>query len=206
MSKKRNTFSSVLILITTLFIAGCATMSASYTPPLGSHVNTANYTRVINKPFDDVWKALIQHSASTFFSIDNFEKDSGLITLSFGSSTPSEYVDGGQWTASNFTGKYVDYLETIGQTSLDGKMNIIVMPINEKQTQVTVRARYIYSLKVRDASGRHGYDNMWSFDTGGSDSVKVGHPAMGTTSATRTMKPTYKAEGEILKGISALSK
>lgn len=93
-----NTIKNVLVLLLSLLILGC--VSAKYTPPIVDNSHE-NYSRTINKSFDDTWKALIQHSASTFFGIENFEKESGLITLSFGASNPSDFITGGHWKVAD---------------------------------------------------------------------------------------------------------
>ena len=72
--------------------------TGSYAPPPA--VVSASEPRVIqlDQPFEDVWHALISYSGSAFFGIDNFEKASGLLTLSFTAETPSLYVTGGRLT------------------------------------------------------------------------------------------------------------
>ena len=108
-------------------------MTVRYAPPV---VDTSadSYRQVIDRPFNETWDAFIQHTASSFFGIDHFEKDSGLMTLSFGHNNPSEYVDGGQWIYKksnlygkvvDFEGNYVDYLVLYHGGELTGKMNIV---------------------------------------------------------------------------------
>jgi len=60
-----------------LLLIGCV---PTYQAPIILDYNQAG-TIKINKGFDEVWTSLIEYSASSFFAIDNFEKDSGLMTL-----------------------------------------------------------------------------------------------------------------------------
>jgi hypothetical protein len=184
------------ICFSVLLIVGC--ISATYMKP--NHVDKKeNYVTIVQKDYDQVWKQLIEYSATTFFSIDNYEKDSGLITLSFGSSKPSEFITGGQWETTgsvNFNGDYVDYLTIYRNGRLNGKMNIVISKISENETRVTVNARYIFSTP----SSQQVRSLVWSFDTGNCGKVRVANPAMGTE-PFRTMCPTYKAEKAIINAV-----
>lgn len=186
----------ILISLISFFIVwSCA--SATYIAPKSNN-DIKNFSRVINKSYDDTWKALIDYSASTFFSIDNYEKASGLLTLSFGASNPSEFITGGHWEASsitdNFSGDYVDYLVKYFNGTLNGKMNIVVLEIDSMHTKVRVNARYIFSANVL------GTINTWSFDSGNCGTIDVSTPTRGTQ-PERTICPTYKAENDVLKAI-----
>lgn len=196
-----------------LLAASCSITTASYEAPKVVS-ESESWTRTIDQPFGIVWEALIDHTSGTFFAIDNFEKDSGLLTLSFGASGIGEFVDGGHWTfkrtpgtdpitglhvpALSFDGNYADYIEIYANGRLTGKMNLFVRQLEENQTEVKVRARYVVqSIYV---SG----NNTWSFDTGGSDTKAVFNPAKGTE-PMRTMRPTHKAELSIIEAIEALA-
>ena len=186
----------VLVFLTVLPLAGC--MQATYTRP--SHVGSPDqYSVIVSKPFDIVWKELIQYSAGTFFSIDNFEKDSGLITLTFGASKPQEFVTGGYWEASGskaYKGDYVGFLNKYWNASLNGKMNIVVTERGPHQTQVTVRARYVFTLP---STGRSP-GSTWSFDTGSCDTIVVSGAVAGIA-PERTVCPTYRAERAIIMSV-----
>lgn len=200
----------ILILISsTLFYAGCATSNATYKPPVQENISKKNYTRTINKPFDEVWQNLVSYAATTFFAIDNFEKDSGLLTLSFGASNPEEYITGGDWyieernfvSKLNFEGDYVEYAKLYLNGGLTGKMNIVLTKVNNAQTKITITARYIFSISHQIQQGV--YNQTWNFDTGNCQSKNIGNPTKGTPS-TRTICPTYKAENTILNAIEGL--
>ena len=171
-------------------LGGCAT--SSYSPPTVSSVAANKYTVVIEKPYDETWSSLINHAASTFFAIDQFEKDSGLMTLSFGSSDPGKFINCGTWSSPQYVGEYVSFLARMHGGSLSGKMNILVRAITDDQSEVRVNARYIFTAS----------SNTWAFDTGGSASASVGsQAAYGTDTSIRTCKPTYEAENSILEAM-----
>lgn len=194
-------FPICFLLALPLAFASCET--AKYEPPQAAVKTADNWSRTIDKPFEVVWPALIEHAAASFFSIDNFEKDSGLLTLSFGSSNIKEFVTGGHWEfnrpadlgvpAIKFNGDYAEFLELYQGGALEGKMNIIVQDKGES-TQVQVRARYVVSSPP----------NSWAFDTGGCATVAVHNPVRGTP-PTRTICTTHKAEKQILDAIEAIS-
>jgi len=188
---------------------GTACISADYRPPeLGDH--EAEYERTVDRPFDETWQALVDYAASTYFGIENFEKDSGLLTLSFGAENPGDFVDGGYWKARggnlaqsiDFEGNYVDYATMYLEGRLQARMNIVVRPVNDETTAVRVNTRYVFAVSRQDGSGRH-YTETWSFESGGSDTVTIRNPTSGTPK-TRTLMPTYKAEKAILEAIEHL--
>ena len=191
----------VVSVVLALTLSSC--MTANYTKP--THKDTKEqYTLTVQKNFDTVWSQLIQYSASTFFAIDNYEKDSGLITLSFGASKPSEFITGGHWVASsqavNFDGDYVDYMSTYNNGTLNGKMNIVVTAVSETESSVTVNARYIFTTPTKRNQYAVAPGTTWSFDTGNCNTSIVSNPSSGTGN-TRTICPTYKAERAIIDAI-----
>jgi hypothetical protein len=197
-----NIIKLVSISVAILFLSGCA-MTASYVPP--EHEGTKDkYSVNIQRDFDTVWKELIQYSASTFFAIDNYEKDSGLITLSFGAAKPSDFITGGQWKASSqqmkFDGDYVDYSSIYRKGALSGKMNIVVTSISDTESFVRVSARYVFTTPSASTQYAVVPSHTWSFDTGNCSSIVVSNAASGTGN-TRTICPTYKAENAIINAL-----
>jgi hypothetical protein len=58
----------IAIAALALLLSGC--MKATYLKP--SHIGQKNqYSLIVEKNYDQLWKELISYSASTFFSIDN---------------------------------------------------------------------------------------------------------------------------------------
>jgi len=193
-------------------IAVCAScVTAAYEPPT-PEARIENYTRTIDKPFDETWEAMISYASSTFFEIRNFEKESGLLTLAFGSSDPGQFVDGGHWKfksqslnpgqSIDFEGNYVDFLAIYRNGKLDGRMNVFLKPTSENRTEVVVKARYVVTSRVVDPNVGL-VEDTWAFNSGGSDTVAVRNPTRGTEAA-RTLRPTYKAENSLLAAVEEM--
>jgi len=203
---KKQFYLLTFLFISQIILSSCVSISAIYKPPTQENLKS-NYSKIIDKNYDDVWNALINYSASTFFGIENFEKESGLLTLSFGASTPQDYITGGYWKTDlvyganqlHFEGDYVEYLSIYQNGSLIGKMNIVVKKITDNSTQVIVNARYVFTSNGTDANGRN-YSNTWSFNTGECKEVAVSNATKGTP-PIRTICPTYKAENAILEAL-----
>jgi hypothetical protein len=197
-----------IVISLVLILFGCST-SAIYKPPI-ENLNPTNYSKVINKSFDDTWDALINYSAGTFFGIENFEKESGLITLSFGASKPEDYVTGGYWKVDvvrganslHFEGDYVEYCSIYQNGTLMGKMNIVVKEIDSTHSKVTANAKYVFTAEQVLETGQH-YSTTWSFTSESCDEVAPANITKGTP-PTRTLCPTFKAEDSVLKAIEAI--
>lgn len=185
----------LLIFILGAVLLSCAP-SGVYIAPEFSTVESGARSIILNKGYDETWSELIRFAGSNFFGIDNFEKASGLITLSYGSNDASYYVTGGDYAIHDdagrqlFSGDYVDYLFMRSDGRLSGRVNVIVESLTETTTRVTVNARYIVNSSV----------GSWVFDTGGYASVNVPNPARGT-SQVRILMPTYSVEIGILGAI-----
>ena len=97
-----------------------------------------NYDVTLNKNFNTVWNKVIDYSSRSFFGIDNFEKDSGLITLSY-SGDPTGYVNCGKFDYDGFIsngtqvkdyfGTFQEFAKMYYNASLNGRMNILVKKI-----------------------------------------------------------------------------
>ena len=184
-----------LFIVSLSFITSCMRYP-TYTPPMALNYNPEDNTQTINKDFNAVWTALIEYASSSFFAIKTFEKDSGLLTLQFGSGNPSEYVNCGflKSVTWNREGSLLYLIQSSGisHADLDGNMNIFVKPIATNVTQIKINARYI--LLINDGQ----FQNTWAFDTGGSDTKQL-------SAIVVTCQPTHKAEQTILEGIKKIA-
>lgn len=163
------TFSMLAIL------SGCATQAKStlnYTKPLER--NNKNEI-VVNRPFENVWSGLIRQLSKSFFVVNNVEKESRLINVSFSSEAPEDYVDcgvskrifengsekneyvysvaadssyksGGRKPQNGANLTIVDYVQR--NTGLAGRINIYVAPTNDKKTEVSVNTKYVFTVKL----------------------------------------------------------
>lgn len=186
-----------LFILAGSVLGGCA--SGVYTPPVAT-TPTIAHERTIHRSFDDTWSSLIEYASGTFFAIDNFEKESGLMTLSFGSNEPENFIDCGHMKASSLTRNvdmpYVSYLVQNYGARLDGKMNVVVKAVDSGTTQVRVNARYVFSTLARaDVPAQ-----SWVFDSGGQATIMVSGKASGTI-PSRTCRPTHEIETKLLDAI-----
>ena len=116
------------LVLVCLFIYGCATA------PLPRQIVN---TFPIDKPFDDVWQALVESFSELQLPIDNIEKDSGLIT--------TDWID--------FTGqKNTDYCDCGGlgmsiEQSRVGKFNVFVKKITEDSCEIRVNCMYEQTIQ-----------------------------------------------------------
>ncbi|HUL43742.1 MAG TPA: hypothetical protein VLY03_05250 [Bacteroidota bacterium] len=161
----------------------------------------AALSQIYHHPFDSTWSNVIQYVATSPFHIDHFEKASGLITLSYTSTNPSELVSAGYLEAKGkkaFTGDYVDYLVREAEGELQGTINIIVLQVDPDRTKVSVKASYNFSATIAETGTYY-----WSFDTGTSDTRIVADGLM-MSRDTITMIPTYRIEKNILNAIGSI--
>lgn len=171
-----------------------------YIPPSDSSL--INNSRIINKNFDETWSALIAYAGTSFFSIDNFEKNSGLMILNFSTSNPADFITGGYYKSTDlspFDGDFVAYMEKWkDNTTFNGKMNIVVQKIDDESTKITINARYVYTL-IDDLRGTF----TWSFDTAGSDEIRMHNSS--EQNRYKKLMPTYLAESTILDAIDDIA-
>lgn len=159
------TFLLALVFIVA-FGGGCAgKINTNITPPNDYDVQE---TKIYNKPYDIVWKSVVQSIGSSYFVLENIEKDSGILSLSFTTQTPEDLIDCGtieesgtvqmqkynlkyKGTDNNITRTVISDNGLIGTAlrkfSVSGKSNILVKSIGTKSTQVTVKTRYIVELR-----------------------------------------------------------
>jgi hypothetical protein len=154
---------------------------------------------VVDQSYDEVWEGLISFTSQRFFAIDNYEKESGLMTLSF-SSDPGRFIECGEISTDgppSHEGNYVGWYDKRRATlDLEGRMNLTVQEVREQETEVQVNVRYVVT-----ATGASGVQMaQWRFNTGGSDTQQVKANNFGATQ-TRTCVPTHEAERVIVEGV-----
>ena len=182
------------LLVAALSLSGCVSMK--YSPPTA---RSAPPNEIVAKmPFEAAWERLIDHASKTSFAIENFEKASGLLILSFGASDPAPYVDCGYFDATapawKWAGPYASHIVANLRGTFTGKMNILVQRASDTETKVRVTARYILFAPADQYTSA----TTWSFDTGGASTQRVVNANM-TGEQTRRCVPTGAAEREILK-------
>ena len=76
-----------LSVIAVLLTSGCVATVPKYSPPLMSGTPTNEV--VLPENFEVVWKRLVKNLSADFFVINNIEKASRLINISFSANQPS---------------------------------------------------------------------------------------------------------------------
>jgi hypothetical protein len=166
-------------------LTGCASSSIDYRPPADRPI--AN-TKEVSVPFDQAWDALVRQLSSDFFVINNIDKNSRLINISFNTQKPSEFVDCGvtKRTFDNARGKrdytYVTadsavFSVTNGssaafnvtrKTKLEGRVNIYVAPV-AAGTSIAVNTKYAVTVATTavnfDGNPGGGDSNVFDFST-----------------------------------------
>ena len=156
-----------------LMVYGCAKVPIetpkndfNYTPP---KKYTIKNKEVINDKFEKVWNRLISNLTEKYFVINNVEKASRIINVSFSTNEPSNFIDCGETLRTiefEESGKLEEFrykvsrngatwksMAPVGRvmitwiaervTSLQGRINIYVAPKSGK-TEITVNTRYIF--------------------------------------------------------------
>lgn len=198
---------SVLILS---LLSGCVSSDRNYAPPRAPATATQNFKEV-ERPKEEIWSALVAGLGSQFFVINNMDKASGFINVSY-SGDPEKYVDGGElyFKVENmrgpreyrFPGSRADAQYEVFQNgilmgitrrlSLDGRMNVVVSEPSPGRTRVTVNTRYVITLNAtsQNAMGQPmmPHTQTISFDTGGEAKLTGG----------TTFRPTGAFEAAVL--------
>lgn len=190
-------------------LAGCATQGTNSRNYTKHEPKTISNEIIVNQPYSQVWDKLVRELSKSFYVINNIDKESRIINLSFSSQSPTDYVDCGQAHRSykhgdkteNFDYNVADssaykyatgaqdafsyFVKMRRNASLEGRSNIYLAPLeNDKnQTTVAVNTRYMLTL---DATGekyaQHVNGNIFS-----QGSIPHGHP---TVISFNTNNPT----------------
>jgi hypothetical protein len=178
-------------LLAVAFVSGCAG-KLDYVRPNISAAPSANY-KVIDRPREAVWNASVPELGKQFFVINNLDKSSGLINISY-SGDPEKYIDCGRITSyvKNARGERTyDFLGAKAQQSfevmngnglfmidrrmsVDGRVNLVFEEVSPNQTKVTANTRYVVQRQqtVRSAANNfpQSASDSISFNFGGTSS------------------------------------
>lgn len=161
----------LISLVVFTWIGGCATAATNTFDYQEHESSTVVNEAMIARPFEDVWNGLVRQLAKGYFVVNNIEKESRLINVSFSTPNPEQYIDCGETTrtftqgkskltdtyevAADSSYKYGNGVDPSGTmaiigyvyrtTSLEGRINVYVAPKGE-QTDVSVNVRYILSV------------------------------------------------------------
>lgn len=171
-----------IILAIPFVLTGCATSSINYIPP---HEVTIINQIHIDDDFDRVWNRLVKNLASDFFVINNIEKSSRIINVSFSTTKPIEYVSCGESVRQfsnargkktyqydpaesatySFTNDNGHMFNAIRNSKLNGRTNIYVAP-DGNGTTLSVNTKYIIDVNIKYYNGSSQYagDDSFTFD------------------------------------------
>lgn len=167
-----------LSVIAALLLGACATVTQStYEAIPGAQKKIANSVNTAAS-FDAVWDAVVAKLSQSFFVINNIDKQSRIINVSFTSTTPEDYVDCGasrrefdfqnerrtyeyQVAASNSYKFATTWVPAGGvvplpavykinrSTELDGRANIYIAPgADGAGSIVSVNAIYVWGVTL----------------------------------------------------------
>ena len=199
-------------LIMTIFLSSCAVEKKNLTENVGKYfppnIDDSNFKNsvITDKNFDETWTSVIDFVNDSFFKIENLEKDSGLLTLSFGSKEPENFIDCGDFeytlffTGEEFKGSYIDYVKSGLLAVLEAKMNINIQKIDNESTKISINTNYTFSTQHALGYYDPKLNQTYSFVSGGYQTIDVINPISGSI-PTRTCKSTNFAEKAIFKVI-----
>ena len=202
----------LLSLVMTIFLWSCAIEKEKLTENVGKYVppniDNTNFKNslITNKNYDETWTSVTDFVNDSFFKIENLDKDSGLLTLSFGSKEPENFIDCGDFeytlffTGEEFKGSYIDYVKSGLLAVLEAKMNINIQKIDNESTKISINTNYTFSTQHALGYYDPKLNQTYSFESGGYQTINVINPISGSI-PTRTCKSTNFAENAILNVI-----
>lgn len=167
-------YSLIFLFVSISSCAGLGKSDADYTQP---SIPDVKNSQVINQNFDDTWNRLIGNLSQKYFVINNVEKLSRIINVSFSTDSPEDYIDCGSASRTFIPGagtgqpENYNYRVAAANTTykiampnsqnpgftvpamarremhLEGRTNIYVAP-KEDKTEIKVNTRYILSGTV----------------------------------------------------------
>lgn len=207
----------VIALLGITFLAGCAG-KVDYIRPTTKATPGSN-VKILNRPREAVWTAAVPELGKRFFVINNLDKASGLINISY-SGDPEKYIDCGRITSfvKNAKGERTyefpgsraqQYYEIMNpnvglffidrRMALEGRVNLIFEEVGPNQTRVTANTRYVVQRQrtVRAAANNIPQtmnDNV-TFNSGGAAAFS------GSTDGAAECAATGALEREIIDAI-----
>lgn len=204
--------------VVSVLLSGCAG-KVDYIRP-SSEGRKLDNSFVINKPRDDAWDAIVPKLGKSFYVINNMDKSSGFINISY-SGDPEKYIDCGMidsyvknargerrylFPAASAQKSYEIMNPNVGlffvdrRMSLDGRVNLVLEATNQSETRVTANTRYAVQRQMTVRSVQGGIPQSMSdsitFNSGGGGSF----PSGGNSSGLECVS-TGVLEREILDAI-----
>ncbi|RCK24713.1 hypothetical protein [Thalassospira lucentensis] len=206
-------FQSALIVSAVTILLSACSGKLEYTPP--THTTKTTNSVIVERSKKDVWADFIPRLSKEYFVINNLDKDSGLVNVSY-TGNPQKYVDCGyihsyvknaagernyRFAASSPHASYEILTDTIyvvnRNMALEGRVNIVLEELEDTKTLATVNTRYVLT-KSGTISNLQGQSAPFSdtiyFNSGGQGSF----PNPGNTQQTTCMA-NGQLERELIK-------
>lgn len=180
----------LLIVSLSLYVAACAG-KVDYIRP-ATQVTPLSNVKTVNRNRDAVWNKSVPELGKQFFVINNIDKSSGLMNISY-TGDPERYIDCGRITSyvKNFQGernynfaaaKAQQTYEIMDQNSvlffinrkmnLEGRVNLVFEESGLNSTKITANTHYLVtrSQDIRNVANNisNTYTNTISFNSGSS--------------------------------------
>ena len=152
----------IIFLVCVISVSGCATSSLQFIEP--ENVGSKS-EKTVSKDFETAWSNMVSGLSREFFVINNIEKDSGIINVSYSADDPSQFIDCGSAEVvtnsdeivvdmskeNNYPWAYQDGVyQFVGRVennpSVSGRANIYMAESGGNQTSINVNARYVVKL------------------------------------------------------------
>jgi hypothetical protein len=188
---RRREMQILLALLSMALIGSCAGMiDGKIDVVRPTTPQTVSNFRIIDKPREAVWNSSVPELGKQFFVINNLDKSSGLINLSY-SGDPERYVDCGRLISyvKNARGERTyDFPASRAQYSyevlnergyffverkmlLEGRVNLVFEENGANSTRVTANTRYVVNKQVVTRNPLDNvprtYSESIAFNTGG---------------------------------------
>lgn len=212
----RHYLSQLFLIVAAIFFAGCAGRMEIVRP---APVSSVDNIKIVEKSREVLWNAAVPALSRQFFVINNLDKSSGFINLSY-TGNPEQYIDCGRVISfvknargertHDFAGAVADQnyeiMDANGlffvqrKMSLEGRVNLVLEDISPDKTRVTASVRYVLTRSgtVRNVQGQSSnFNNSISFNSGAGASFPAG-----SNGQALVCVPTGKIEREILNLIN----
>lgn len=191
-------------MIAMVALASCGAPVQYHSPTAAP---TASFAREMNGSFDQVWSMVTNVAGATFFSIKNFDRGSGLMTLDYSNlRNVAPYVNCGTATGGvrlidipGAPANAVLNYTSANRIALTGTGNITIRSIGPKRTMVQVNSLYTLSL-LRNTDAGPVRTAQWRFTTQEADTEVV---EVDFRPTPVTCQPSYKLEQEFLDTVAS---
>jgi hypothetical protein len=189
----------ILVIVGILFFSmGCAAKRAveTYNHEPADLYDVDNSIKV-SKDFDTSWNDSVKSLTSTFYTINNIEKESRIINVSFRSNNVNKYIDCGistieilykgkttnfwyltagdaiyesLWTTDR---NYSIWSEVNQESIISGTANIYFNPISNEKTEIRVNINYRLQTTLKGKDFSHRESGEYLFETSSNNTFET---------------------------------